>query len=303
MEHPKRDRVDDSTAATAVINNRTPRHKKKRTTAGHPNDLREETRAAKSVVKEANVDEHVPGLVPCPEENPVGGLPVDTSGGTADQRSTTRTDAARADEGRSHRVKNVRNALNGDTIMGVGKYHHLTYREVTELHRDYAEWAMKTPKPAGPLYNYVEWLYSSEGRLIRQGNRIFPYGQHQGKRFHEIATSDPRYHIRYKHKQPQPNPTLDEYIRYFHDFMANARLPPGHFIDNDMGRETFHFGEHRGQTWHQVALTDPTYHVRFQEKISPVRHAVIDRYARWFREDMEAESTTNIKANEPKNDN
>ena len=229
--------------------------------ADHPDSPQEDD--AKPIGgNDESTEDLVPGLVAHQDEN-LQGLPVDSMGSapTDDQKNT------------------LTSATNGDTIMGFGKYSHLTYREVTELHKDYADWALRVTSPNGYLSRYVDWLYSREGRQIREGNQIFSFGQYQGKTFREIATKDPFYHVRYKHMQPGPNPTLDWYIRYFRDVKANNTQP----TDSDMGSETFDFGQHFGQTWRQVAQMDPTYHIRFKRK-RPAPHGVMDRYAKWFRE-------------------
>uniref|UniRef100_A0A7S3LHI5 Uncharacterized protein n=1 Tax=Amphora coffeiformis TaxID=265554 RepID=A0A7S3LHI5_9STRA len=260
---------------------------KRRKMGDHPDDHEEKDVSPLGVNGDSSED-LVPGLVASHNDENPPGLSVDSGrSGSALTEVAPLRNLEEVDNPKKITVTNV------DTIMGFGKYSDLSYREVTELHKEYVNWALNQTSPSGDLTRYVEWLYSREGRFIRQGNQIFPFGQHRGETFHKIATTDPFYHVRYKHMQPGPNRTLDRYIRYFRDFKANASLPNGHgFVndDVDLGEETFEFGQHVGQTWRQVAQTDPTYHIRFQRK-SRMPPGVIVRYAKWFRENV-AEAPT-----------
>ena len=51
--------------------------------------------------------------------------------------------------------------------------------------------------------------------------------------------------------------------------------------------EKFHFGQHRDMTFHHIARVDPTYHIRYQEKLNQDGKALMDGtladYIKWFQ--------------------
>jgi hypothetical protein len=109
---------------------------------------------------------------------------------------------------------------NGETVFEFGKYIHKTFRHVIETDVSYVNWARRVENPSSQLRLFIDWTNSSEAQeLFRKasGNERFTFGQHAGMTFHEIARTDPTYHVRYKAMQRGP-PVLDRYIEWFNQY-------------------------------------------------------------------------------------
>ena len=146
--------------------------------------------------------------------------------------------------------------VTADSVLGFTKHPHATNREIMTQHIDFVNWA-KSKKEKGSVYgrlkDFLEWVESPEGK----GFEKFTFGQHKGQTFADVALHDPEYHVRYIHvlrkKGESPSDELAAYISWFEKTRGTSSA---------LNRK-FTFGQHKGQTFAEVALHDPEYHVRY----------------------------------------
>jgi len=84
------------------------------------------------------------------------------------------------------------------------------------------------------------------------------------------------YVKRSKKSRPATGSTRNQASTY------RKRRNTGHSSRN-AANEVFHFGQHRGQTFWQVAEEDPSYHLRYKD-MDDSPNDVLDRYIEWFNQ-------------------
>jgi hypothetical protein len=180
--------------------------------------------------------------------------------------------------------------VTADSVMGFPKYPLATNRELMTQHIEFVNWAKKMKKQGsvyGRLKDFLEWVESPEGK----GFEKLTFGQHIGQTFAEVALNDPGYHIRYMHmlrkKGESPSDKLAAYISWFKETRGtSSALNKTPRISNKStstisGNEQFTFGQHKGQTFHMVAINDPSYHRRYMS-MNESLHPEMDRYIEYF---------------------
>lgn len=206
--------------------------------------------------------------------------------------------------------------VTGDTVLGFQRHPNLSNREILLQQQGFVQWARKQQNPNSQnLVAFKIWLNSSEAKslanLANRGNETFPFGQHKGLKFAEIAMEDPEYHERYmralRAKNRAPSEVLSRYIRFYNDWSRVQKFSSGqkkrkatnaatrqqseaankrsqYRRELSMRRnERFPFGQHRGQPFWMVARDDPSYHLRFKV-MDDSPNEVLDRYIEWFNE-------------------
>lgn len=202
-------------------------------------------------------------------------------------------------------VKEEEDAVTADSIMGFHKYPNKTNREIMLHHYGFVRWARSRENMYGRLEEFVRWSKSDEAKALEmqglqgRGNEQFTYGQHNGKTFHQIAEQDPDYHVRYmkmlRWKNQPSNDMLDRYVEWFNQQKRGQKKKRKSTSNStpadtaarrqrraaDNGNERFPFGQHRGQTFREIAEQDPSYHLRYKD-MDDSPNVVLDRYIAWF---------------------
>jgi hypothetical protein len=144
--------------------------------------------------------------------------------------------------------------------------------------------------------------------LLKSKKRATKFSHLDSKKVKNSATlpeNDPGYRERYlvmlKRKGEEPFGMLARYIDYFDRWsrVVSSKKRSSSAAAQDLAKrqryntrsaapvssenvsEVFPFGQYSGETFQQVTLSDPSYHLRFKD-MNNRPNAVLDRYIAWF---------------------
>ena len=200
-------------------------------------------------------------------------------------------------------------AVNAETVMGFERFPTSSNKTIMLEHYDFVRWARARKDPYGRLEAFVAWSNTDGAKVLEmqgRGRETFTFGQHSGETFAEVAENDSEYHKRYMRalnaKAETPPEVLTRYMEYLKLSKKSRRAVGGkkkkqpvssstpprkkrsttrRTGSNAAANEVFPFGQHRGQTFWQVAEEDPSYHLRYKD-MDDSPNPVLDRYIEWF---------------------
>lgn len=119
---------------------------------------------------------------------------------------------------------------------------------------------------------------TKEESSLMMGDTLMGFGKHRDETFRFVLLNEPGY-VRWAQRQKDPSEMLAAFCEWTLTEEAQSLLVL------EQGKSlVFTFGQHRGETFEEIAHKDPEYHLRYkimkQDKCPPL----LERYIQWFNE-------------------